>query len=75
MSKVRKIIRLYSEGVSEQSIGERTGLPRNSVKKHFRVFPDSGKSLQAIECMSDTELEQMFLYIKTRITFFGVDCQ
>ena len=30
MSKVRNIIRLYTEGVSKQSIGERTGLPRNT---------------------------------------------
>src|SRR5665647_691301 len=57
MSKVRSIIRLYTEGVSEQSIGERTGLPRNSVKKYIRLFLASGKSLEVIEYMSDTELE------------------
>src|SRR5665647_3292712 len=61
MSKVRSIIRLYTEGVSKQSIGERTGLPRNSVKKYIRLFLASGKSLEVIEYMSDTELEQMFM--------------
>src|SRR5665648_967951 len=61
MSKVRSIIRLYTEGVSKQSIGERTGLPRNSVKKYIRLFLASGKSLEVIEHMSDTELEQMFM--------------
>jgi len=61
MSKVRTIIRFYTEGVSKQSIGERTGLPRNSVKKYIRLFLACGKSMDAIEAMNDTELEQMFL--------------
>jgi len=61
MSKVRNIIRLYTEGVSKQSIGERTGLPRNSVKKYIRLFLASDKSPQDIEQMSDTELELMFM--------------
>lgn len=61
MSKVRNIIRLYTEGVSKQSIGERTGLPRNSVKKYIRLFLASGKSPEDIDQMSDTDLEQMFL--------------
>lgn len=61
MSKVRNIINLYTSGVSKQSIGDRTGLPRNSVKKYIRSFLASGKTPQEIEQMSDTELEQMFL--------------
>jgi transposase len=66
MSKVRNIIRLYTEGVSKQSIGERTGLPRNSVKKYIRLFLASGKSLEEIDQMSDTKLEQMFLNMTPR---------
>ena len=61
MSKVRNIIRLYTEGVSKQSIGDRTGLPRNSVKKYIRLFLASDKSPQELELMSDTELEQFFM--------------
>jgi transposase len=61
MSKVRNIIRLYTEGVSKQSIGERTGLPRNSVKKYIRLFLASGKTPEEIEQLGDTELEQLFL--------------
>jgi len=38
MSKVRSVIKLYTEGVSKLSIGERTGLPRNTVKKYIRLF-------------------------------------
>jgi len=61
MSKVRNIIRLYTEGVSKQSIGDRTGLPRNSVKKYIRLFLASDKSTEELELMSDTELEQFFM--------------
>jgi transposase len=61
MSKVRNIISLYTSGVSKQSIGERTGLPRNSVKKYIRLFLASGKSPGDLELMSDTELEQFFM--------------
>ena len=61
MSKVRNIISLYTAGVSKQSIGERTGLSRNSVKKYIRSFLASDKTLQELEQMSDTELEQMFM--------------
>jgi len=61
MSKVRNIIRLYTEGVSKQSIGERTGLPRNSVKKYIRLFLASGMSLEEIGQMNDTQLEQFFM--------------
>jgi len=61
MSKVRNIIRLYTEGVSKQSIGDRTGLPRNSVKKYIRLFLASDKSLEDLEQMGDTELEQFFM--------------
>ncbi|MEI6766359.1 MAG: IS21 family transposase [Bacteroidota bacterium] len=61
MSKVRNIIKLYTEGVSKTSIGERTGLPRNSVKKYIRLFLASGKSTEEIRKMSDTQLEQLFL--------------
>lgn len=61
MSKVRNIISLYTTGVSKQSIGERIGLPRNSVKKYIRLFLASDKSLEELEQMSDTQLEQLFL--------------
>jgi transposase len=61
MSKVRSIIRLYTEGVSKKSIGERTGLPRNSVKKYIRLFLASGKSPEELDLLNDTDLEQFFM--------------
>jgi len=61
MSKVRSIIKLYTEGVSKKSIGERTGLPRNSVKKYIRLFLASGKSPEELDLLNDTDLEQFFM--------------
>jgi len=66
MSKVRNIVKLYTEGVSKQSIGERTELPRNSVKKYIRLFLASGETLESLEQMSDTKLEQMFLAMTSK---------
>lgn len=66
MSKVRSIIRLYTEGVSKKSIGARVGLPRNTVKKYIRLFLASGKTLEEIEGINDATLEQMFLFMAPR---------
>jgi transposase len=66
MSKVRNIIKLYTEGVSRLSIGERLGLPRNTVKKYIRLFLATNKSLEELHQMSDSDLEQMFLGMSSR---------
>jgi transposase len=66
MSKVRSVIKLYTEGVSKLSIGERTGLPRNTVKKYIRLFLASGLSLEEIGGMRDQALEQLFLDMTRR---------
>lgn len=61
MSKVRNLLRLYTEGVSKVAIAERTGLPRNTVKKYIRLFLACNKSLEELHQMSDAGLEQMFM--------------
>ena len=66
MSKVRNIIKLYAEGVSKMSIGERIGVPRNTVKKYIRLFLASNKSIEDLRKMNDGELEQMFLNMVPR---------
>ena len=66
MSKVKSIIKLYTQGVSKKLISERSSLPRNSVKKYIRLFLASGKSPEEIEWMNDADLEQMFLTMNTR---------
>jgi transposase len=66
MSKVRSVIKLYTEGVSKLSIGERTGLPRNTVKKYIRLFLASGLSLEEVERMDEVVLEKLFLDMTRR---------
>ena len=66
MSKVKSIIKLYTQGVSKKSISERVSLPRNSVKKYIRLFLASGRSPWEIEGMGDADLEQMFLKMSMR---------
>ena len=61
MSKVRNIIRLYTDGVSKSSISVRIGVPRNTVKKYIHLFLASGKTPEELELMNDAELEAMFL--------------
>lgn len=66
MSKVRNLLRLYTEGVSKTSISERMGLPRNTVKKYIRLFLACGKTLEELNQMNDGELEQFFLDLVPR---------
>src|ERR1035437_5059500 len=66
MSKVKSIIKLYTQGVSKSSISARLSLPRNSVKKYIQLFLASNLSITDIDNMSDTDLEQMFLSMSSR---------
>src|SRR4030043_2354056 len=60
MSKARSILKMYTEGVSKQSISFRTGATRNTVKKYIRQFITMGKTLEEISKLSDTQLEAVF---------------
>jgi len=66
MSKVRNLLRLYTEGVSKTAISERLSLPRNTVKKYIRLFLACNKPLEELNFMSDGELEQFFLNMVPR---------
>lgn len=61
MSKVRNLLRLYTEGVSKTAISERLSLPLNTVKKYIRLFLACNKPPEELNIMSDGELEQFFL--------------
>ena len=54
MSKGRSILKMYTEGVSKQSISVRTRATRNTVKKYIRQFIALGKTLE-IDKLSDTQ--------------------
>jgi hypothetical protein len=60
MSKARSILKMYTEGVSKQSISVRTGATRNTVKKYIRQFIAMDKTLEEIDKLSDTQLEAVF---------------
>lgn len=61
MSKLRQILRLYTQGVSKKSISKKTGVVRNTVKKYIHLFIVMGKELAELEQLSDTELERLFM--------------
>jgi transposase len=61
MSKVRSLLRLYTEGVSKAAIAERLSLPRNTVKKYIRLFLACNRSMEELNLLSDGALEQMFM--------------
>ena len=60
MSKARRILKMYTEGVSKQSISVHTGATRNTVKKYIRQFVALGMTLEEINKLSDTQLEALF---------------
>lgn len=60
MTKIRSILRLYTQGVSKKSIGEKAGVTRNTVKKYIRQYIAMNKPLEELDKVSDSELEELF---------------
>lgn len=66
MSKVRSVIKFYAKGVSKLLIGERTRLPRNTVRRYIRLFLATGLSLEDLDKLDDKALEKLFLDMSSR---------
>ncbi|MGN6478493.1 MAG: IS21 family transposase [Flavipsychrobacter sp.] len=60
MSKIRQIIRLYTQGCSKLSIAARTGVSRNTAKKYIQAFADTRFTFEQINVLNDKELEDLF---------------
>jgi transposase len=60
MSKIRQILRLYTQGESKLKISELSGVARNTLKKYIKRFISLGLTQDDIETMSDEHLDQMF---------------
>jgi transposase len=60
MSKLRQMLRLYTQGESKLKISELTGVSRNTLKKYLKIYARLGLSLHDIEGRSDQELDHMF---------------
>ena len=51
---------MYTEGVSKQTISEKTGCSRNTVKKYIRHYIALGMSYAELNKLSNTSLEELF---------------
>ena len=60
MSKIRQILRLYSQNRSKLLIANQTGVSRNTLKKYLKEFEKSGLSFAEISALSDKDLEDLF---------------
>jgi len=60
MSKIRKIIRMYTNGRSIMSIAAQADTSRNTVKKYLASFKDSGFTFEEVDALNDKELEDFF---------------
>lgn len=60
MSRIRQILRLYTQGTSKKKISELTGASRNTVKKYLQKFHRERLTFSQISEMTDYDLEQLF---------------
>lgn len=60
MSKLRQMLRLYSQGESKLKISELTGVSRNTLKKYLKIYARLKLSIVFIEQQSDQELDHLF---------------
>ncbi|MCE3077298.1 IS21 family transposase [Chryseobacterium gwangjuense] len=60
MSKIRKVIKFYSEGKSKLFISNYLSLSRNTVKKYLSLFEVLGLNQEMINEKTDAELELLF---------------
>ncbi len=59
MSKIRKILRMFSNGRSIMSISAQADASRNTVKKYLASFKESGFTFEEVDALSDKELEDL----------------
>ncbi|HWJ30287.1 MAG TPA: IS21 family transposase, partial [Flavisolibacter sp.] len=62
MSRIRQILRLYTQGASKKKISELTASSRNTVKKYIQKFHKECLTFEQISEMTDHDLEQLFGY-------------
>ena len=64
MSKIRQILRLYSQGHSNLSICRLTGVSRNTLKKYIIDYKGLNLNIIEVEELSDHELSELFTQFK-----------
>src|SRR3954469_19095243 len=67
MSRIRQILRLYTQGQSNKKISELTASSRNTVKKYIHKFVHEHLTYDVISGMSDHELDLLFGYTEPAV--------
>lgn len=60
MSKLRQILKMYSQRCTKAYIGRTVGVSRNTVKTHLRTLHTLGKPVEELLQLDDTGLENLF---------------
>lgn len=60
MTRLRTIIRLYTQGVGLRTIAGVSGISRNTLKKYLRIYNSLELSFEELLSKSDTELCELF---------------
>jgi transposase len=60
MTKIRLILKSFTQGKSKVQISEQAGTSRNTVKKYIRRFLAEKMTFDAVNLMTDVELEVLF---------------
>lgn len=66
MSKIRHILRMYSQGRSILSIAAQADVSRNTARKYLKTFKASGFTYEEVSSLNDKELEDFFGTVKER---------
>ena len=66
MSKIRHLLRLHAQGRSKLQIAAQTGVARNTLKKYLQIFEQNRLTIQAVNELSDKELEDIFIKDEVR---------
>ena len=60
MSKIRKILKMNSQGRSTRFIAAQIESSRNTVRKYLAVLKKSGFTFEEVNNLNDKELEDLF---------------
>ena len=60
MTKIRLILKFFTQGKSKVQISEQTGTSRNTVKKYIGRFLSERMTFDVVDAMTYMELEMLF---------------
>ena len=60
MSKIKQILLLHKDGMSNRKIGERLGLYKETVNKYVNAAKSDSKSIEELIKMDEPELQHRF---------------